>query len=104
LQDCISIDPQFIPDDTRTCGELADLAARLGMQRVAMHLCRGYLAHWPDDPLALHYGLLAARLLNQHPDQRAEASLLLEQLACQWPDLPQRTEIDSMRSKLGSSA
>ena len=100
LQDCTGIDPEFVPDDTRTCGELADLAARLGMQRNALQLCRGYLKHWPREPQALHYGLLATQLLSQHTDQLAEARLLLEQLACQWPDLPQRREIDSMRSQL----
>jgi hypothetical protein len=104
LQDCTGIDPEFVPDDTRTCGELADLAARLGMQRVALQLCHGYLAHWPRDPQALHYGLLATRLLSQHMDQRAEASLLLEQLASQWPDLPQRREIDTMRSQMAGIA
>lgn len=104
LHDCTSIDPDFIPDDTRTCGELADLAARLGMQRVALQLCRGYLAHWPRGRQTLNYGLLATGLLSQHPDQREEASLLLEQLARQCPNLPQRAQVDNARSQLAGFA
>lgn len=100
LDDCRSIDADFVPDDTHTCGELADLAARLGMPRVALQLCRGYLARWPRDRQSLHYGLLAVRLLNQHPDQSAEASALLEQLASRWPDPPEHTQIDAARRQL----
>ncbi|HEY8683201.1 MAG TPA: hypothetical protein VIM06_08520 [Rhodanobacter sp.] len=104
LQECCGIDADFIPDDPRTCGELADLAARLGISRIAIHLCRGYLAHWPRDPQIPHYGLLAARLLGEHPDQHAEAARLLDQLAAGWPDHPLRTQIDAQRRQLASPA
>lgn len=104
LQDCCGIDAGFIPDDPRTCGELADLAARLGMRRLALHLCRGYLAHWPRDPQLPHYGLLAARLLGEQAEQRAEAVQLLDQLAGAWPDHPQLTEIRALRQQLAPSA
>jgi hypothetical protein len=104
LQECGGIDGGFVPDDPRTCGELADLAARLGMSRLAIHLCRGYLAHWPRDPQAPHYGLLAARQLAAHADQHAEATALLDRLAAEWPDHPQRAEIDAQRRQLASPA
>jgi len=104
LQDCCGIDADFIPDDPRSCGELADLAARLGMRRLALHLCRGYLAHWPRDPQLPHYGLLAARLLGEQAEQRGEAVQLLDQLAGAWPDHPQRTEIRALRQQLAPSA
>lgn len=104
LQECCSLDPAFVPDDPRTCGELADLAARLGMDRLAIHLGRGYLAHWPRDPQAPHYGLLAARLLGAHADQHADATTLLDQLAGAWPEHPLRAEIDAQRQRLASPA
>ncbi|KZC18645.1 MULTISPECIES: hypothetical protein [Rhodanobacter] len=104
LQECTGIDAAFVPDDPRTCGELAELAARLGMNRLAIQLCRGYLAHWPRDPHAPHYGLLAARQLAAHADQRAEAAALLERLAAAWPDHPLRSEIDAQRRQLASPA
>jgi hypothetical protein len=104
LQECNSLDAGFIPDDPRTCGELADLAARLGMSRIAIHLCKGFLAHWPRDPQTPHYGLLAARLLGEHPDQHAEAAQLLDQLATAWPDHPLRAEIDDQRQRLANAA
>ncbi|HEV2682027.1 MAG TPA: hypothetical protein VGV14_16095 [Rhodanobacter sp.] len=103
LQECSSLDAGFIPDDPRTCGELADLAARLGMSRIALHLCKGFLAHWPRDPQTPHYGLLAARLLGEHPDQHAEAVQLLDRLATAWPDHPLRAEIDDQRQQLAST-
>jgi len=104
LQECCSIGADFIPDDPRTCGELADLAARLGMSRLALRLCRGYLKHWPRDPQVPHYGLLAARLLGEHADQHAEALQLLDQLASAWPDHPLHTDISAQRQRLASPA
>lgn len=104
LQECGGIDNGFVPDDPRTCGELADLAVRLGMSRLAIHLCRGYLVHWPRDPQAPHYGLLAARQLAAHADQHAEATVLLDRLAAAWPDHPLRAEIDAQRRQLGNPA
>jgi hypothetical protein len=104
LQDCCGIDAAFVPDDPQTCGGLADLAARMGMNRIAIHLCQGYLTHWPRDPQVPHYGLLAARQLAAHADQRAEAAALLDRLAGAWPDHPLRAEIDAQRQHLASPA
>ncbi|GGY22571.1 hypothetical protein GCM10008098_14800 [Rhodanobacter panaciterrae] len=100
LQECCGIDASFVPDDPRTCGELADLAARLGMSRIALHLCNGFLAHWPRDAQAPHYGLLAVRQLAEHADQHAEATALLDRLAAAWPEHPLRAEIDAQRRQL----
>ncbi|MGH8159043.1 MAG: hypothetical protein ACREPQ_13055 [Rhodanobacter sp.] len=104
LQECCGIDADFIPDDPRTCGELADLSARLGMRRLALHLCRGYLGHWPRDPQLPHYGLLAARLVGEHAEERAEAAQLLDQLAAAWPDHPLHGDIDTQRQRLANPA
>lgn len=104
LQECCGIDTSFVPDDPRTCGELADLAARLGMNRIALHLCNGFLVHWPRDPQAPHYGLLAARQLAEHADQHAEATALLDRLAAAWPEHPLRAEIDAQRRQLAGPA
>ncbi|SHM19725.1 hypothetical protein [Rhodanobacter sp. OK091] len=104
LQECCGIDAGFVPDDPRTCGELADLAARLGMKRIALHLCNGFLAYWPRDPQAPHYGLLAVRQLAEHADQHAEATALLDRLAAAWPEHPLRAEIDAQRRQLAGTA
>jgi hypothetical protein len=104
LQECIGIDAGFIPDDPQTCGGLADLAARMGMSRLAIHLGQGYLAHWPRDPQALHYGLLAARALAAHADQYAGAAALLDRLDKAWPEHPLRGEIDTQRRQLAHTA
>ena len=104
LQECCGIDSGFVPDDPRTCGELADLAARLSMNRIALHLCNGFLAHWPRDQQAPHYGLLAARQLAEHADQRVEAAALLDRLVAAWPEHPLRAEIDAQRRQLGNLA
>ena len=103
LQECCGIDPAFIPDDPRTCGELADLAARLGMARLAIHLGRGYLAHWPRDERAPHYGLLVARLLGAQAERRTEALVLLEKLAGAWPGHPLRHDIAALQRQLAAS-
>jgi hypothetical protein len=104
LQECCTIDPTFIPDDPRTCGELADLAARLGMERLAIHLGRGYLAHWPRDERAPHYGLLVARLLGTQAERRTEAIVLLQKLASAWPEHPLRNDIATLQRQLAGAA
>lgn len=104
LQECIELDADFIPDDPRSCGDLADLAARLGVSRIALQLCRGYLAHWPRDALTPHYGLLASRLMTEHPEQHAEARELLQRLAADWPEHPLRGEIVKHQRMLTSLA
>ncbi|HWU78262.1 MAG TPA: hypothetical protein VN043_17335 [Rhodanobacter sp.] len=104
LQECIGMDAAFIPDDPRSCGELADLAARLGISRIALQLCRGYLDHWPRDTQLPRYGLLAARLLAEHPEQHAEARQLLQRLAADWPGHPLHGEIEKQQRLLASLA
>lgn len=104
LQECIGISADFVPDDPYTCGELADLAARLGISRIAVTLCRGYLQHWPKDARAPHYGLLASRLLAEHAEQQAEAAHLLDRLAAAWPDHPLHAEIEQQRQRLADLA
>ena len=74
------------------------------MSRLAIHLGQGYLAHWPRDPQAPHYGLLAARALAAHTDQHASAAALLDRLATTWPEHPLRGEIDAQRRQLAHSA
>lgn len=100
LKECSEIDADFIPDDPHTCGDLADQAARTGIQNTTLKLCRGYLARWPRDPQAPHYGLLASRLLSENTDQHGEALQLLEQLTIDWPDHPLHNEIDAQRQRL----
>lgn len=104
LQECVGMDAEFVPDDPHTCGELADLAARLGISRIAVKLCRGYLKHWPKDTQAPHYGLLASRLLAEHAEQHAEALQLLARLAAAWPEHPLHAEIEKQRQHLASLA
>ncbi len=100
LSECCEIDADFIPDDPLTCGDLADLAARLGIHNTTLKLCRGYLGRWPRDRQAPHYGLLASRLLSENTDQHGEALQLLEQLTVDWSEHPLHTEIDAQRQRL----
>lgn len=100
LQECCGIDAHFIPDDPRTCRELADLSARLGMRRLALHLCRGFLNAWPRDTDGPHIGLLAARLLAEEPEHRNEAVRLLDALDSAWPGHPLHAEIGLQRLRL----
>ena len=104
LQECLAQNADFIPDDPHTCGELAELAARLGINRIAEKLCRGYLQHWPRDAQAPHFGLLASRLLTEHSDQQAMAVQLLDQLIAAWPGHPLCAELKQQRQRLAALA
>jgi hypothetical protein len=101
VQDCIDVDPAFLPDATITCGPLADTAAHGGMTHLALHLALGYLRTWPGDMGAPHYGLLALRM---HERQRepAEAAVLGRQLLAAYPDHPLRVDIEALLDTLGT--
>jgi hypothetical protein len=100
VQECTEIDPAFMPDAPEHASALAELAARSGMTRLALKLCRGYLAHWPRSPEAPRMGLLAARLLGDTLNQVAEAVVLLGKLAAAWPQHPLRKDIDALARRL----
>ena len=100
VQECTEINPAFMPDAPEHASALAELAARSGMTRLALKLCRGYLAHWPRSPEAPRMGLLAARLLGDTLNQVAEAVVLLGKLAAAWPQHPLRKDIDALARRL----
>ncbi|SFS03236.1 hypothetical protein SAMN05216570_1695 [Dyella sp. OK004] len=100
LQECIDIDPAFLPDDPNNTGTLAELATRLGMSRLAVKLCRGYLSTWPSSPAVPHYGLLAARQLGTQLEQSAEALVLLGKLTAAWPEHALHAEMLSLKQQL----
>lgn len=100
VQECMEIDPAFLPDAPENASVLAEHAARAGMTRLALKLCRGYLAHWPRSPDAPRVGLLAGRLLGDELGQRAEAIVLLGKLAAAWPEHPLRKDIDALAQRL----
>lgn len=99
-QECLELDAGFVPDDPGNTDALAGQAARTGMARLALKLCRGYLASWPRSPEAPRIGLLAARLLGEELGQRAEAGVLLGKLAAAWPEHPLRAEIEAQARRL----
>lgn len=102
VQDCIDVDPAFLPDATITCGPLADTAAHGGMTRLALHLALGYLRAWPGDMGAPAYGLLALRM---HERQRepAEAAALGRRLLAAYPDHPLRVDIQALLDTLATT-
>ncbi|SEM18040.1 hypothetical protein SAMN02800694_0080 [Luteibacter sp. UNCMF331Sha3.1] len=102
VQDCIGVDATFLPDDTLTCGPLADTAAHGGMTRLALHLAEGYARTWPRDMGAPHYGLLAARMherLGQHDD----AAALARQLLAGHPDHPLRIDVEAFLTSVDAA-
>ena len=98
-QDCVTIQPAFLPDDTLTCGPLADTAAHGGMSRLGLHLALGYLQQWPRDMGAPHYGLLAVRLHERLGDADAAAALA-RQLLDTYPDHPLKPDIETLLATL----
>jgi len=99
VQDCIGIDPAFLPDATVTCGPLADTAAHGGMTRLALHLAEGYVRTWPQDIGAPHYGLLAARM-HERLGQADEAKAIARRLLAQHPGHPLGVDIEALLASL----
>lgn len=103
LQGCSEDDPDFMPDDPSTVHQLADLASRLGMARLGLRLCKGYLARWPRERDAVSCGLLAVRLLSGPLDRPAEAQVLLAKLMATYSEHPQHDDMHILQLKLQSS-
>jgi hypothetical protein len=102
VQDCVDVDPAFLPDATITCGPLADTAAHGGMTRLALHLALGYLRTWPGDMGAPHYGLLALRMHERQREQ-AEATALGRRLLAAYPEHPLRMDIEALLDTLNAT-
>lgn len=100
VQECTDLDPTFLPDDPHNAGLLADAAARHGMNRMAVRLCRGFLKAWPRDVHAPRLALLGASLLGGSLGQPAEALVLLGRLGPLPPDHPLHAELDALAAQL----
>jgi hypothetical protein len=88
VQECMEIDPNFLPDAPESVATLAELASSSGMTRLSLKLCRGYLARWPRSSECPRLGLLAARQMAERLGQHAEAAVLLGKLAATWAKHP----------------
>jgi hypothetical protein len=99
----LNIDPQWLPDGPDATGRIAYAAMHRGMTQLALKLARGIPNRWPENPLAPHFGLLAARLLSRL-GRSAEAGVLAGKLVQAWPDCVERREIDQFLAALPSDA
>jgi hypothetical protein len=102
VQDCIDVDPAFLPDATQTCGSLADTAAAGGMTRLALHLSLGYLRLWPADMGAPSYGMVAVRM-HDRQGEAAEAATLARRLIATYPDHPLRPDIEALLDTISTT-
>jgi hypothetical protein len=103
-QECMEIDPAFLPDSAEIAAKLAEIAAGTGMTQLSLKLCRGFLARWPRSPDCPRIGLLAANQLAERFGQRAEAAVLLGKLAQAWKEHPQHASLMAQATHLQQSA
>ncbi|AIF48575.1 hypothetical protein [Dyella japonica] len=99
-QECVDIDPAFLPDAPDSAAALAEHASRAGMTRLSLKLCRGYLARWPRSSDCPRVGLLAANQMADRLGQRAEAAVLLGKLAAAWPNHPLHPTLVALASRM----
>jgi hypothetical protein len=100
LQESVELDPNFLPDDPDNASQLIDLAARTGMSRLAIRLCRSFIAIWPNHTLVPRHALCAAGLLDEPLGQPTEALVLLSRVAPRWPDHPMQGDMQALMQKL----
>ncbi|MGB8635131.1 MAG: hypothetical protein WCD66_12340 [Rhodanobacteraceae bacterium] len=96
VRENIDIQPDYMPPEAAVAGELAEQAANMGMNQLALKLARGYPNTWPREPDAPRYGLLAAQLLADRFEQTAEAGVLASKLLIAFPNCPQRDELQRL--------
>ena len=94
-----SIDESWIPDGPEVTGKLAYAAMHRGMTHLALRLARAYPNTWPHEPMAPHFGLLAARLLFRLGNH-VEAGVLASKLVQAWPECVERSEIEQFLAAL----
>lgn len=104
VQECIEMEPGFLLDDPATTATHAELAAGMGMTRLSLKLCRGYIGRWPRSPECPRMGLLAAGQMADRLGQRAEAAVLLGKLATAWPQHPLQPALTARASQLQQAA
>lgn len=104
VQECSELDRDFLPDDPANAGALAEAAARLGMNRMAVQLCRGFLRIWPRDVRAAPCALIGARLLTGPLGQPVEALVLLGWLGTLPYNHPLRPETEALAAQLRQTA
>lgn len=102
LQESVDLDPGFLPDDPNNASQLIDAAARAGMSRLAVRLCRSFITTWPRHTLVPQHALCAARLLDEPLGQPTEALVLLSRVAPHWPDHPMQGDMRAAMQKLQS--
>ena len=100
VQECSEWDPQFLPDDPDNAGKLIDLAARSGMNRLAVRMSRSFIAVWPHDPRGPLHMLSAAHQLAGPLQQPTEALVMISRTASQWPDHPAQPQIQDLIAQL----
>ncbi len=100
VQECMHLDPHFMPDDPAVVGALADAALQGGMPRLALKLSRGYPNHWPRAADAPHYGLQAALILADQLQQPVEAGVLAAKLAEAYPHDPEQGNLQHLLQRL----
>ncbi|MBB3228996.1 hypothetical protein FHW69_003644 [Luteibacter sp. Sphag1AF] len=93
--DCMDIDPDFLPDAPETAGPLAETAAQAAMPRIALRLATGFRTAWPQDFGAPHYGMIAARMLDQLGERR-EALALIDRILSEAGDHPLRFDLEQL--------
>lgn len=103
-QECVSIDPGFLPDAPDAVATLAEQARSSGMTQLSLKLCRGFLSRWPRSPECPRIGLLAANQLADRLNQHTEAAVLLGKLAAAWPEHPLRPTLTALASKMQQGA
>lgn len=104
VQECSELDPAFLPDDPGNAGTLAEAAARHGLNRMAVQLCRGFLKTWPHDVRAAACALLGARLLAGPLGQPVEALVLLGRLGALPANHPLLPDLETLTAQLRQTA
>jgi hypothetical protein len=99
-QECVNIDPGFLPDAPDTVVALAERACSSGMTQLSLKLCRGFLRRWPRSPECPRMGLLTANQLADRLSQHAEAAVLLGKLATAWPEHPLRPTLVTLALRM----
>lgn len=102
VQECLALDPSFLPESPEQVAALVSKAETLDMPRLAVQLADAFARRSPAHPLLPETELVAARVLGERLDRLAEARARIAAALARFPGHAAAPALRALASRLGA--